>query len=378
MKTRYFLFIGMIILFFLSACGNTNANNSSEVTHFAYQEVENGKWGFMSVEGEVVVQPTFQDMPTPVTDDMFFVPRQDGTYELHNINEPEKIINANYTDVSSFSEGKAFVTRKGENISCSDKKGNVLFTLSQSFIGASTFSNGYSIVYAKDELGYLECGYIDSKGTLIVPCQYEYASYFRNERAFVLSENSQFLLIDKKGTKLTSINSDNSRETILCIRLNGEIWAAIEDDIIPYVANGAFGLKNMNGQIIMEATPKYEVITRSWNGYRIYKTENGYGIMDNLGKELIKDKYSFIGTCNTNNSKTFVACIDNKWGILSMNEKQLCPFSYEHIIGFPQSSHFIAIKDGRTLLITKTGEVKRQFYRINTNNKGDIMIENNM
>lgn len=61
-----------------------------------------------------------------------------------------------------------------------------------------------------------------------------------------------------------------------------------------------------------------------------------------------------------------------------MDEKQLCPFSYEHIIGFPQSSHFIAIKDGRTLLITKTGEVKRQFYRINTNNKGDIMIENNM
>lgn len=378
MKTRYFLFIGMIISFLLSACGNTSANNSSEVTHFAYQEVENSKWGIMSVEGKVVVPPTFQGMPTPVTDDMFFVPRQDGTYELHNINEPEKIVDANYTDVSSFSEGKAFVTLKGENISCIDKNGDILFSLSQNIICASTFSNGYSMVAVKDELGYPECGYIDSKGTLVIPCQYEYASYFINERAFVLSEDNQFYLIDKKGTKLTSINSDKSKETILSIRLNSEFWSVIADDIIPYVANGVFGLKNINGQITMEANPKYEAITRSWNGYRIYKTANGYGIMDNLGKELIKDKYSFIGTCNANNSKTFVACIDNKWGVLSMDEKQLCPFKYEHIIGFPKSSCFIATKDGLTLLITKTGEVKGKFYKINTYNKCDIMTGNNM
>ena len=371
MKTKYFLFIGMIISFFLSACGNTNGNNSSEVTHFAYQEVENGKWGFMSVEGEVVVQPTFQGMPTPVTDDMFFVPRQDGTYELHNINEPEKIINANYTDVSSFSEGKAFVTRKGENISCIDKKGNILFALSQDIKTAFVFLNKRSLVINEEE----KWGYVDINGKIIIPCKYFFSTSFMNNHAVVVEDEENIYLIDDNGNKITAVNADNKPETFFSIKDNLVAWAGdINNGVIPYVADGGFGLKNAENSIVVPANPKYQLITSSIYGYYIYRTENGYGVMDGTGKEIIKDKYPVISNFNLNNNGIFTACIDDKWGILSINnEKQLCPFEYDYITAISNnSSYFIGMKNRMFYLITKNGEIKKQFKQIGTTIKVNV------
>lgn len=371
MRTKYFLFIGMIISFFLSACGNTSANNSSEVTHFAYQEAENGKWGIMSVEGEVVIQPTFQGMPTPVTDDMFFVPRQDGTYELHNINEPEKIINANYTDVSSFSEGKAFVTRKGENISCIDKKGNILFALSQDIKTAFVFLNKRSLVINEEE----KWGYVDINGKIIIPCKYLFSTSFMNNHAVVVEDEENIYLIDDNGNKITAVNADNKPETIFSIRDNLVAWAGdISNGVIPYVADGGFGLKNAEKNIVVPANPKYQLITSSIYGYYIYRTENGYGVMDGTGKEIIKDKYPVISNFNLNNNGIFTACIDDKWGILSINsEKQLCPFEYDYITAISNnSSYFIGMKNRMFYLITKNGEIKKQFKQISTTIKVNV------
>lgn len=368
MKTKYFLFIGMIISFLLSACGNTSTNKNREgITHFAYQETENGKWGIMSVEGEVVVQPTFQGMPTPVTDDMFFVPRQDGTYELHNINEPEKIINANYTDVSSFSEGKAFVTKQGEGISCINKQGNILFQLPQDINCIHSFTAGMALV-VKGSNHDCRFGYIDERGKMKTSFSYSLASQFINGYAIVMEigDDDNVYIIDHNLNKMTNINADNEEETIDVILEKFLLWyLGMDEKAIPYVANGGeFGLKNLKGEILLTANSRYKNIASLQNGYCAYQTDEGCGIMDYAGNMLIKEKYSVIAP-NINKSKTFIACIDDKWGIVSMDGKQISPFNYDFIIGVPNSSNYLSIKNNTFFLITNIGKIKGQFNKIN-------------
>lgn len=376
MRTEYYLFIGMIMSFLLTACSSKDGDIDSDITHFAYQETENGKWGIMSTEGEIVVPPTFQNVPTVVTDDMFFVPRQDGTYELHSINEPEKIIDANYTDVTNFSDGKAFVTREGENISCIDKKGNVLFTLSQDIETAFNFLNKKRASIINKEGRW---GYIDMNGKVIIPCKYLFSTPFTHNYAIAVEDDKTAYLIDSNGNKITTVNADKQQETLLLIQENLSSWMGdVNNGIIPYVADGGFGLKTIEEKIIISASPKYKLITSFINGYYVYRTEKGYGVMDKNGKEIIKDKYPLISDFNLNNNGIFIACIDNKWGILSINnEKLLCPFEYDYITAISKSSsYFIGIKNQVIYLITKNGSIKRQFKQINATIKG--IIERNV
>lgn len=366
MKTKYFLFIGMIISFLLSAC----SSKDSGMTHFAYQETENGKWGFMSTEGEIVVPPTFHGMPTPVTDDMFFVPKEDGTYELHNINEPEKVINANYTGITSFSEGKAFVIQGTENILCINKTGDILYELPSDIIMASTFSNGRVIIAKNDnEIAAIKYGYIDKKGEMIIPCDYLSATGFSNNFAVVAKANTDSIcIINKNGAIIDKINDDVKDETFNTIIGNFQVWTKIKSDAIPYVSNGNFGLKKIEGDIFLKADHRYKLITSLCNGYFVFQTNNGYGVMKETGEEITSDKYSFIGGCNMNGC--FAASISkngdfDKWGIYSIDGTTLCTPIYDLIFPIVNSSYFIAINDGKFFFITKEGKVLYRFYNVN-------------
>lgn len=370
MKAKYVFFLGMMISFLLSAC-NTKSD-LEDITHFSYQETENGKWGIMDTNGKIVVQPMFQEMPTPVSDDMFFVPRKNGTYELRNIKEPEKIIDANYTGITYFFKGRAFVTREGEAISCIDKKGNTLYKLPSNIKGATGWSDNSAAIINEEA----KVGYIDATGKIIIPCQYWFGSTFKNSYAMVMKNPETAYIIDKQGNRVVDINEDNEKATITSIVEYSSTWLyGIYNGIIPYVANGGFGLKNIKGEVVMPANEKYKKISRSYGGYCGYQTENGCGIMDDSGKILIKDKYDLIGNIDGNN-KTFTACIDNKWGILSMNEEILCPFEFDLVSQIINSSYFIGQKNKKLVLMTKRGEVKAAFHNVNLslslNIKSDI------
>lgn len=363
------MLIGMILSFILTACNSKNTIPTG-ITHFSYQETENGKWGIMSITGEVVVPPTFQGIPTPVTDEMFFVLQKDGTYELHNINDPEIIINANYKSVTSFAEGKAFVIQDGGNILCINKKGDVLYELPNDIITASAFSNGRAIIAKNDnEIVATKYGYIDKKGKIIIPCNYLLATNFSHNFAVVAKANSDSIcIINKNGVIIDRINDDVKDETFITIEGNFQVWSNIKSNVIPYVSNGNFGLKEIEGDILLKANHRYKLITSLCNGYFVFQTNDGYGVMKENGEEITLDKYSFISGCNRNGC--FAAGISrnddfDKWGIYSINGKTLCAPIYTLILPIINSPYFIAVNDGDYFLITKEGKVLYHFYNIN-------------
>ena len=361
MRTKYLLIIGMIISFLLSACGGKNSADG--ITHFAYQETENGKWGIISVEGEVVMPPTFSNITTAVADEMFYTLNDNDDLELRNIKDPKKIIDT-YSSATWFSKGIAYTSKKGERISCIDKQGNVLYQLPSDIVVA--MAPGNNMVVIKNKEG--KYGYINVQGEFIIPCKYQLAYPYHNEYALVMEDEENIYFIDKKGHKVAEINGDNKEETLYFIYNHISLWNhGIWEGVIPYVADGnKFGLKKINDDIIVPADEKYKAITCVYNGFCIYQTDNGYGIMDKSGETVINDRYTFIGACNPNHSQTFVACLDNdKCGILSLQEEQLCPFVYDNIIPIENSSFFLGIKDKELYIISKTGNIKKEFYNLN-------------
>lgn len=378
---KYVFFIGMFISFLLSACSNEKGD--IEITHFAYQETENGKWGIMSIEGKIVVAPTFQSMPTPVTEGCFWVSKPDGTYELHNINTPKEIVDDRYTDIMAFNEGKALVTKIGEkNIICIDKKGNKLFELPEGIKAARCFHDGMAAVVEQNG----DIGYIDQNGTIVIPCQYQLAHSFKNDYAIVVSVNRKFIetfadenlgancsIINKDGKHITDITADNSLETlnIMFESLENNLWRAGTigtDYITPYIEKGGHGLKTLKDNIIVPADTKYKIISSPLGDYCIFQTENGYGIMDKKGQIVVQDKYDRISMIRKN--ELFIACKNAKWGILSMDEKQICPFNFD-FVSSTSGQYFIGInKEGDNLiykLITKSGEIKKTFWKMSWN-----------
>lgn len=372
---KYILFLAVMVIisFLLSACSNKKGNTG--ITHFAYQETENGNWGIISVDGEVVVPPMFHDMPTPVTDGMFFVPTQDNMYELHNIKTPEKVIGSGYAKISSFSEGRAFVVQNGSNIVCIDKNGDVLYELPNDITTALPFCYGRALIGKMDEnIAAPVYGFIDKEGEIVIPCDFSMATSFSGRYAVAVKQNAQYLsILDRNGIIVDNINGDTEDETLNVIANTLSIWGRIEieTDIVPYVVNSNFGLKKIKGNIILPPSPKYKIISFSNRGYCVYQTENGYGIMKETGEEIVADKFSYIGACNENGSGCFVASINDnasitdKWGIFSMNEKTLCEPIYDLILGIVNSNNFIAVKNGDYFLIKKNGKILKHFYSIN-------------
>lgn len=360
MRINYLFIIGMVS-FLLSACSSKNSANG--ITHFAYQETENGNWGIISVEGEIVVPPIFHNITTAVTDGMFYTLNGNNDFELRNIDEPQKIVDI-YSSATWFSEGIAYTSKKGERISCIDKQGNILYQLPSDIVTVAAPANGMAVIKNEEE----KYGYINLQGEIIVPCKYQLAYPYHNEYALVMEDEENIYFIDTKGNKVTELCGDNKEETRYFIYNHISLWNhGIWDDVIPYVVDGnKFGLKKINGDIIVPANDKYKAITCSYNGFCIYQTANGYGIMNKFGETVVNDKYTFISACNSNNSQTFIACNDDeKYGISSMHEELLCPFSYDNIISIENSSYYLGIKDKSLFIISETGEIKKDFYNLN-------------
>lgn len=362
MKTKCVFFLGMIISFFLSACDNTGANRNREgITHLAYQETENGKWGFVTTEGKIVVQPTFHGMPTSVTDDMFFVPRQNGTYELHNINEPEKIIDVNYTSVGAFYGGLAPVIKQGENISYINKQGEKVFELPNEIIQASSFQDGLAVVINEDD----QFGFINMQGKIIIPLQYRFASPHQRGYALVMNDKKDIYYINKKGEKVYTITDANG-ENEDYIGNTFEIWInGIYENLVPYVTSeGTWGVKNINGQILVQANDEYKLTFITEKGYPIFVTNQGFGIMNKNGEIVIKDKYERITYCNGN---FFIAKQGNEYTLLSMNETKLIPQTFTQISSINENCIY-GIYNGKSILLNKDckilGEYSMLSYKI--------------
>lgn len=166
-----------------------------------------------------------------------------------------------------------------------------------SFLG--NLSEGLATAKIKDSEKF---GYVDIKGNIIIPFQYDRADNFYNGIAEVKIDDNDYL-IDKKGNKLTKDGYDSCSlpyDNGLVIVRKAEKYGLItipDKEIVPMI---------------------YDDITELYNGIYEVIINNKHGLIDSKGKEIVPLIYDSIGEIIDGNivvklnKKNFVINIKNE------------------------------------------------------------------
>lgn len=335
----------LLILILLSSLFSCNKPKDN-ISNYPFKERDKDNWGLLAPDGKILIEDEFKYAPTVVMDDCFFVQQANGEYELYNIKNTKKMIDDGYVDVAAFSNGVAPVVKEGKCITVINKDGVILFELDKEYVSLSCFLDGISVFM--DSNG--KVGYIDTKGKVIIPAQYVYGTIFCSGLALV-KEDERLFEINLKGEKRPIDNE----VTQAWIKMGYQIqyWThQVNNGYFSYVTeDDEWGIKNKKGENTVKASDKYKSISVANDGYFIFQTEDGYGIMNDKAEVIVRDNYNDINYCDKN---IFIACKDEKWGALSIKEKQLVDYRYEEL--HKVNSKFIAYKNSKYYLLSETGE----------------------
>jgi hypothetical protein len=163
------------------------------------------------------------------------------------------------------------------------------------------------------EIGGSKWGYINDKGNLVLPPQYESAGDFQENGLAIVQLNNRTGIIDN---------------------------------------NGYFIVK-----------PKYETISPFSEGRATAIDGEGFTVLDESGKEITSKAYSFIGdykegravAANTTENGKYV------YGYLNRRGNEVIPLSYETASDFQDGKALVKLKEGSYALIDLTGKVLNSY-----------------
>lgn len=296
MKNTCSLLAMLIAVFMLASCGGDTF--SSKVEYVPFKSDKNNKWGLISVDGKVLFDDEFDEMPTIAMNGRFFVKGKDG-YELYIAEDsPKQVGSTVWKEVCDFSEdvtpaverGKAIVliNRDGETVKDMAKlNGKTVVRMTRFLDGVSIFENadGYSgtvdtngnIVIGADYVNLIHLG---EKRLLAVHKKYETA-YKKAEQ-----EKIKYSILDMKGKVLGEIDGKKIASLGFGF-MNGVMAAGVtkDDDV-------CYGLMDEKGEWVVEPSRKVRSITDvKGKNFIFISSERKFGIMNFDGEVILRAKY---------------------------------------------------------------------------------------
>lgn len=340
-KAIFTLLIGLL----LTSCDF--GGKSSKVTHYPFKESKKDKWGLVDSKGKVLVENEFEETPTCVSDGIFFVKGNKG-YEMYSVDNPQKPIGDIYKRVTLFTDDITPTVKEAEGIKYIDKKGNVKFELPLKYIYATSFENGYSLIWEKED-GIYKVGAMSVSGE-ILSFKHFCINKALSDGTFIatkIDDDSKIYVIDKKGDVKLEIDSER-----VMFSSDNSYYIFYDDEAEKY------GVRKRSGDIIVRA--KYDKLLFSDDAKHIAFSDDGScGIMDIKGNILVKPRYDNIIPCKDR----FVAKKGESFGLLNMKEDKILNFNYDALLFIPGSDNLVAIKqeDESIYIIDKNGKDIAEF-----------------
>lgn len=323
----------------LSSC---SLDFSSGVKYLPFKSSEEGKWGLIDLDGNVLFEEEFKEEPAYVRNGRFFVKNNSGLYNMYNISEKPEKIGAEYLEVTPFYEDVAAVVKKNEKISIIDKNGNVKAVLDKaggrSIIRCSSFWKGYAMIMTDDS----KWGVIDTKGKIIVQPKYDDIEIVSgkkfigtvygkgtddSKKVHVLSNSGDQIMTMNvgKGQKYAGISADVSTDDYLAVYVKEdgewhygfitydkdvkikpskkirkvlpykifkcEGWGNDCDDMFIFKNdNDEYGIMNMNGDVVLR--PKYSELLWAGDGLLLSDHDYKVSIIDVNGDKVAEDIFA--------------------------------------------------------------------------------------
>lgn len=313
------------------------------------------KWGIINQEGEVVIQPSYEEMIVipDKTKDVFIciynVNEETGTYQTKAINSKDETILTGYEQIEAL-----------DNI---DKNSNVWYE--------------ENVLRIKKNGKY---GLIDLNGKELLPAEYDEITVLEGiENSLIIKKDGKVGLVNDTGSVIIDANykgikglGDTYKDGYITIDEQGkyglisatkkQILENKYDEILQvplkeyYVIkeNGKQKLINSNGEALIDSGFD-EIKSTTTNGI-IFVKDNLYGEMNTSGEVTIKADYQELKEVK---EQIYIAKQNNKYGIIDGLGNGLTAFEYDGMTYNEKADLFFADdSEYKTSIIDNKYDVK--------------------
>ena len=291
-----------------------------------YTAYENGGFGVINNEGEVVIEPTYYEMISipnnskPIFICTYDVDDVNGTYRTKAINEKNEEILIGYDKIEAIDnydskqnvwyednvlrvskngkygiinfEGKEilpceydeitalkgvksnFIVKKDGNVGLINEVGQTIVKTEYKDVIAlkDEYKNEYIIINADNKYGL-----ISTSGTVLIETKYDEVKYIGSLHLFAVKESDTWKLFD---TETKNIVIDSGYKDIV---------EAKSENIVVINKDGKYGVLNKDYTVKIE--PQYEDLKYAFSIYYIAKKDGKYGIINSENETVIDFEY---------------------------------------------------------------------------------------
>lgn len=313
---------------------------------FNYYLVEqDGKLGMVDELGVEVLAPKFDKELTiiqknPVT---FAIPYENGIMPVDS--EGEHLLNATYDEVQPINDDY-FAVRLGYKWGIHRRNGDLKLPVKYygfdfDFTKYSSYGEGYFIYFGDKKKTKL--GLIDKNGKVVIPARHKGLQFI----------HQKYLLISKsKG--YNEIYHISGKTTGMTCR---EAYSFISEIFRVQKSMGYYRLYNARNNKWLTPDYKYKMFFKGTGKYIIAQANrNLNGVVDTLGREIIRPKFSAIRIFNEEVG-LFKVFRGGVWGISNSKDRLKLPLEYESITDLNSDSVALIIKNGKQGMINYLGEI---------------------
>lgn len=321
--------IAVIIMFVvgIKTLLTTNTNEKTTSISSYYPVLTNGKWGVINQVGEIIIEPTYDEMIT-IPDskmDVFIcienINYEESTYHTKVLNAKNKEILNNYDLVEAienvddnnniwFEEGvlrvkkedkyglidfsgkeilkpeyqeikalegikNSLLLKKEEKIGLCDNKGKIIIKPEYKEIKSigDNYQNGYIVINDEDEYGI-----IDFDAKVILKPEYEEIKQVVGNNIYIVKQDGKWKAINKEQETLVEDKFDDVTE--------------ITADKLIIKKGNKYGITTVQGE--EKISPKYEEIRVLFGDYYIAKNKGKYGVINLSNETILEFEYSEI------------------------------------------------------------------------------------
>jgi len=333
-------------------------NTKEKIFPIGYYTIyENGKWGVIDTNQNIIVEPTYENMIViPNNTKPIFICTINSNYETNTF-ETKVLDNKNEELYTNYD--------KVEAIYNNDKSNNLWYE--------------NNILKVQKDGKY---GLINLEGKELLSCSYEEIRPIEGTKNVLITvkegkqgivNNLGNIIINNEYTQITSLT--NKCEDGFIVKAENGKYGVINYDTKVALENKYDEIKNIygNNSYVVKEADKWKIVDKE-NSYlenefedikeinlnNVVAKKNGkYGIVLMATKEVkvdyTYDDLQFIFT------DTYIAKKDNKYGIITINNEEKLPFNYSNIKYIEEADFIIAQKeDSQSELIDRTFNVKAQ------------------
>ncbi|NYR10875.1 WG repeat-containing protein [Psychrobacter sp. BI730] len=202
-------------------------------------------------------------------------------------------------------------------------------------------------------------GYIDPKGEIVIPFQFDFSGQFSEGLAQVIKDGKTSY-INKKGSEVISL--DDSYDIAVNEDYSGEYGFAnghlTNGVLIVQNTEGRYGLLNKQGQLVVPLEYDYivqlidseKMIEREGDIVKV-KKNNKYGLINSSGEVVLPLEYEDITSFS---DKLLVVKINGKYGLVDEKGRVVIDLKYDEL-GAISSNMAVAVKDEDYKFINRCG-----------------------